>query len=198
MNMLTERHQRATELYNSGKTCREIAIALSCSPSTVSKLMKEASIKPAAKGTRSKGTPDPGRRKFDHSVAIEMYQAERSITQIGTALGVSASAIWKALVESGIALRDKHTSNSLRARGNKGLSSHGYVRVNTGRRERQYEHILIAERLLGRPMKPNERVHHVYCDRTDNRNLLICTHEYHLELHAKMRAHPYWSQFERN
>jgi helix-turn-helix protein len=193
--MLTRRHRQAVNLYQSGNTCREIAVKLGCSPATVSRLMKEADVKPVAKGTRTKGLPDLSRRKFDRSEAIGMYQAGRSTTQIGVALGASPAAIAKALTNSGLELRDRHTSNSLRARGNKGRSSHGYIRVNTERRQRQYEHILVAELILGRPLKANERVHHVYCDRSDNKNLLICTHEYHLALHARMRAHPYWSQF---
>lgn len=82
--------------------------------------------------------------------------------------------------------------------GNRSISSHGYVRINIGGR-RQYEHILIAEKVLGRALKKDERVHHINCDRSDNRpeNLLICTHAYHLALHARMRRHPYWSQFDK-
>lgn len=84
-----------------------------------------------------------------------------------------------------------------RALGNKSRSGHGYVTVHTGRKRKQYEHILVAERAIGRPLKKGEVVHHINCDRTDNRpeNLLICRIGYHLKLHARMRKHPYWSQF---
>lgn len=136
---------------------------------------------------------------FDSELLRARYESGASSTQIARELGVSTTSVIRALEAAGIPRRDKHDSNSLRARGNRDLSSHGYVRVNVGNRQRQYEHILIAERALGRKLKRKERVHHIDCDRANNRNdnLLICTHDYHLALHARMRADPYWSQFDK-
>jgi len=50
------------------------------------------------------------------------------------------------------------------------------------------EHIIIAERSLGRRLKKGEVVHHINCDRADNRNsnLLICKIGYHRWLHEQM------------
>lgn len=50
------------------------------------------------------------------------------------------------------------------------------------------EHVVIASRVLGRPMKRGEHVHHANCVRDDNRNpnLVICSASFHRILHARM------------
>ena len=89
--------------------------------------------------------------------------------------------------------------------GNRKISSHGYVRVLTAKGVRQYEHILVAERSLGRPLKnfgqghpDNEVVHHINGDKTNNSpsNLLVCSHKYHTELHHCLERSAVWPEFQ--
>ena len=56
------------------------------------------------------------------------------------------------------------------------------------RGNRIQEHILIASKALGRPLRKGEEVHHINLNKHDNRNcnLLICTSSYHHWLHQEM------------
>lgn len=69
----------------------------------------------------------------------------------------------------------------------------GYIALRKPlHKKRTYEHVAIAERLLGYPLPPKAEVHHFNEDRTDNRscNLVICpSHAYHCLLHQRTRAY---------
>lgn len=72
-----------------------------------------------------------------------------------------------------------------------GHLSHGYRLLSDGKHDKVREHIVIAERALGRPLPPEAVVHHVDEDRANNApsNLVICPDRaYHNLLHQRMRA----------
>lgn len=53
------------------------------------------------------------------------------------------------------------------------------------------EHILLAEKAIGKPLPPGAEVHHVDCNGWNNSpgNLVICPdHSYHALLHRRQRA----------
>lgn len=86
-----------------------------------------------------------------------------------------------------------------------GMSSHGYVRVLTAKGTRRYAHVIVAEKVLGRPLKSlgrghpdTEVVHHIDGDKVNNAptNLLICTHQYHTELHHRLEQSAAWTEFK--
>lgn len=89
-------------------------------------------------------------------------------------------------------------------KGGRYLTPHGYVMTTLDDGGRQYEHIVIAERILGRKLRffgeghpDNEIVHHVRKTKSDNSNgnLLICTHAYHVALHHRLEQSDAWPEF---
>lgn len=64
----------------------------------------------------------------------------------------------------------------------------GYIKVSMDNGTSQYEHILIAQKALGRKLRKGEVVHHIdgVKDNNANSNLFICTNEYHRWLHEEM------------
>lgn len=66
-----------------------------------------------------------------------------------------------------------------------------YVTVSLGRNKNKLAHVLIAERVLGRPLPKAAQAHHVNGNGRDNRhqNLVICEDGgYHRLLHVRQRV----------
>lgn len=88
--------------------------------------------------------------------------------------------------------RERMTRAPLRWKGARTPHGAGYVTVCDGRGRHQLEHIVIAEKALGRRLPKGAEVHHVNEIRTDNRgaNLVICpSHKYHILLHQRASAY---------
>lgn len=69
----------------------------------------------------------------------------------------------------------------------------GYLTIHDPQAKKpRLQHRVMAERALGRPLKPTELIHHINEDRADNRNdnFVICQGiAYHALLHQRERAY---------
>ena len=66
----------------------------------------------------------------------------------------------------------------------------GYVYISVNKQQK-LEHVVIAEKALGRVLKKPELVHHADCNKSNNSpsNLVICPDDlYHQLLHKRIRA----------
>ena len=95
--------------------------------------------------------------------------------------------------------RPPNGENSHAWKGGRIITGQGYIRVMNpghGRSDKStgyvFEHIVVAENALGRPLPPGAEIHHVNEVRSDNRNcnLVICeNHAYHQLLHRRLHAY---------
>lgn len=143
--------------------------------------------------------------------AIALYQAGWSLTQLADRYQVHCSNVMRVLKSFGMKTRSRREGiNICHNQGrwlrlcreqnnswNGGRSHHteGYILIKTPDHpradQRGYvpEHVLVAEKTLGRHLHTNEVVHHKNRKRADNRpaNLQVMDVSKHLRLHAALQ-----------
>ena len=133
----------------------------------------------------------------------QMYESGMTQAEIGEEFGVSQHVVWRFMKNHGIKARKAVKRNQLREknsswRGGRRIEN-GYVQIYMPDYPKAkpngyvYEHIYIAEQMLGRPLRSfgfkddrTEVVHHINGIKTDNRpeNLLVLGVNEHHRLHT--------------
>mgnify|MGYP001581676878 CR=1 FL=1 len=116
--------------------------------------------------------------------------------QTNNKIGVIKGKPMRFVIGHNIRLREKEDHwNWL---GGRNINNSGYIEIKTDFHHRVtnrgyvLEHILIAEKILGKPLSPKSMIHHIDEDKTNNTrsNLVICEDiAYHKLLHRRMRAY---------
>lgn len=127
------------------------------------------------------------------------FNQHLSINKISKILKISSAATRRYFIKYNIPLFSQKESARLfyskeknnKWNGGKTISSHGYIMVHTPEhpycdaRGYVYEHRLVMEKHLGRYLSPEEVVHHIDEDKTNNtlNNLMLMTNSEHVKLH---------------
>lgn len=130
-----------------------------------------------------------------------LYSEGLTQAEIGCIFGVSQKVVHRFMKNNGIAARkaakrNQNGPDNSYWKGGKVLDEAGYVRVQCKGHARASksggyvrEHILVAEKVLGRPIERGEHVHHINGNKSDNRpeNLAVMSASEHIALHGKLR-----------
>jgi hypothetical protein len=83
-------------------------------------------------------------------------------------------------------------------KGGRKTDERGYIRIWVGNKKWRYEHNLVMEKILGRPLNKGEVVHHINSDKSNNSidNLMLFpSNKAHMEYHIRVLKTPTKNQY---
>ena len=125
---------------------------------------------------------------------VELFKSGNTATKIAKQLSLHTTSVTRVLKRNGLIMSDGKGKNHPNWKGGRGIKT-GYMTVfmpehpRANNIRRVFEHILVAEKKLGRPILKSEPIHHVDLDRLNNNpsNLEVLTsHSEHQQLHASL------------
>ena len=102
----------AKTLFSTGKTVREIATLLACSPENLGRYLREGGID--TKINAQSRMPHNKKTNIDEDLLIDQYVKGASVLKLARQLGVARCVITRILQEKNLPIRDASSSNFLR------------------------------------------------------------------------------------
>lgn len=141
--------------------------------------------------------------QLDEALVREMYSSGHTQQEIAEVLGTSQKVVCRFMRNRGIKARTPAKRNQFREansywKGGRTVDEFGYVMVRCDGHPRASrcgnyvpEHILVAEKKIGRHLRDDEVVHHINGRKGDNRpeNLCVLTKSQHTKLHWLIRKY---------
>lgn len=134
-----------------------------------------------------------GRQRSSNYYYVEVDCAHCGLPTLGDRNNAKRNRVFCDAVCRGARQRAENAGRKVAKKREHGSGHHVLVKTydhpRSSKSNQVYEHILVAEKKIGRPIHKVERVHHVNCIKSDNRpeNLFVCANDReHFKIHGSL------------